>query len=142
MVGATPLYITVGMILEEGFPLDDLRKILLSMSTAAEKAGVRIVGGDTKVVKANETLTFEAPGKTGSAQVVSSAKLDKNIAAIQPHAWFAGFAPFDNPRIVLAVLVDHGGSGGAAAAPVARTIFERFFGITALETAPPRVSPE
>jgi len=50
MVGATPLYMTVGMILEEGFPLDDLKIILLSMSTAAEKAGVRIVGGDTKVV--------------------------------------------------------------------------------------------
>jgi len=50
MVGATPLYMTVGMILEEGFPLGDLKKILLSMSTAAEKAGVRIVGGDTKVV--------------------------------------------------------------------------------------------
>jgi hydrogenase expression/formation protein HypE len=41
---------TAGLILEEGFPLDDLKKILLSMSTAAEKAGVRIVGGDTKVV--------------------------------------------------------------------------------------------
>ena len=50
MVGATPLYMTAGLILEEGFPLDDLKKILLSMSTAAEKAGVRIVGGDTKVV--------------------------------------------------------------------------------------------
>ncbi|HZV45922.1 MAG TPA: hydrogenase expression/formation protein HypE [Thermodesulfovibrionales bacterium] len=50
MVGATPLYMTVGLILEEGFPLDDLKKILLSMSTAVEKAGVRIVGGDTKVV--------------------------------------------------------------------------------------------
>jgi hydrogenase expression/formation protein HypE len=50
MVGATPLYMTAGLILEEGFPLGDLKKILLSMSTAAEKAGVRIVGGDTKVV--------------------------------------------------------------------------------------------
>ena len=59
--------------------------------------------------------------------VVSSAKLTKGIDVIQPHAWFAGFAPLDNPRIVLAVLVDHGGSGGAAAAPLARAIFERFF---------------
>lgn len=50
MVGATPLYLTAGLILEEGFPVDDLRKILLSMSSAAEKSGVKIVGGDTKVV--------------------------------------------------------------------------------------------
>lgn len=66
-------------------------------------------------------------GKTGSAQVVSSQRLTRGIDAIQPHAWFAGFAPLDDPRIVLAVLVDHGGSGGAAAAPVARVIFEKFF---------------
>lgn len=50
MVGAKPLYITAGLILEEGFPLEDLRKILTSMSSAAEKAGIKIVGGDTKVV--------------------------------------------------------------------------------------------
>lgn len=50
MVGAKPLYMTTGLILEEGFPLDDLKKILTSMSDAAEKAGIKIVGGDTKVV--------------------------------------------------------------------------------------------
>jgi hydrogenase expression/formation protein HypE len=50
MVGAKPLYIMAGIILEEGFPIEDLKKILASMSEAAEKAGVKIVGGDTKVV--------------------------------------------------------------------------------------------
>jgi hydrogenase expression/formation protein HypE len=50
MVGAMPLYITVGFILEEGFPIDDLKKILASMAAAAEKADVKIVAGDTKVV--------------------------------------------------------------------------------------------
>lgn len=50
MVGAKPLYITVGFILEEGFPLEDLKKVLSSMSLAAEKADVKIVAGDTKVV--------------------------------------------------------------------------------------------
>lgn len=50
MVGARPLYLTTGLILEEGFPLADLKRILISMSAAAEKAGVKIVAGDTKVV--------------------------------------------------------------------------------------------
>lgn len=50
MVGATPLYITSGFILEEGFPFEDLKKILSSMSGAAEKSKVKIVAGDTKVV--------------------------------------------------------------------------------------------
>lgn len=84
---------------------------------------------------------LEVAGKTGSAQVVSSAKLSKDIESIQPHAWFAGFAPLDDPRIVLAVLVDHGGSGGGAAAPVARAILEKFFGRGLPETPLKRVSP-
>jgi hydrogenase expression/formation protein HypE len=48
--GAEPLYLTVGFVIEEGFPLSDLKKIIASMSAAAAKAGVKIVAGDTKVV--------------------------------------------------------------------------------------------
>lgn len=48
--GAIPKFLSVGFILEEGFPLDDLHKILLSMEVAAKKAGVLVVTGDTKVV--------------------------------------------------------------------------------------------
>jgi len=80
-------------------------------------------------------------GKTGSAQVVSSSKLKKDIDTIQPRAWFVGFAPLDNPRIVLAVLVDHGGSGGMAAAPVALSIFEKFFGREHPDPAVKKVTP-
>lgn len=50
MCGATPLYMSVGLILEEGFPVADLKKILESMKRAATEAGVQIVTGDTKVV--------------------------------------------------------------------------------------------
>lgn len=49
--GATPLYLSAGFILEEGLLLDDLKKIVKSMAKAAEKAGVTIVTGDTKVVE-------------------------------------------------------------------------------------------
>ncbi len=48
--GAEALYLTAGFIIEEGFPLADLRKIVASMAEASRKAGVRIVAGDTKVV--------------------------------------------------------------------------------------------
>jgi hydrogenase expression/formation protein HypE len=48
--GAEPLYLTAGFVIEEGFPFSDLKKIIASMSLAAEKAGVKIVAGDTKVV--------------------------------------------------------------------------------------------
>ena len=51
MRGARPLYLSVGFILEEGLPLDDLERIVASMAATAERAGVRIVAGDTKVVE-------------------------------------------------------------------------------------------
>ncbi len=48
--GAEPLYLTAGFVIEEGFPLADLKTIVASMTAAAAKAGVKIVAGDTKVV--------------------------------------------------------------------------------------------
>lgn len=51
MAGATPLYLSAGFILEEGFPIADLRRIVTSMANAARDAGVAIVTGDTKVVQ-------------------------------------------------------------------------------------------
>src|SRR5690242_12648564 len=51
MAGAEPLYLSAGFILEEGFPIADLRRIVASMAQAASDAGVSIVTGDTKVVQ-------------------------------------------------------------------------------------------
>ncbi len=51
MAGAQPLYLSVGFILEEGFPIADLRRIVASMAKAASEAGIAIVTGDTKVVQ-------------------------------------------------------------------------------------------
>lgn len=50
MCGARPLYLSVGFILEEGLPMDTLRRVVESMRAAAGAAGVRLVTGDTKVV--------------------------------------------------------------------------------------------
>src|SRR5690606_22220946 len=49
--GARPMYLSAAFVLEEGFPVADLRRIAASMASAAERAGVRIVTGDTKVVQ-------------------------------------------------------------------------------------------
>jgi len=50
MQGAVPLYLTLGLILEEGLPMEDLIRIMDSVSEAAQEAGVKVVAGDTKVV--------------------------------------------------------------------------------------------
>ena len=49
--GARPLYLSAGFVLEEGFPIEDLERIVHSMASAAKQAGVAIVTGDTKVVE-------------------------------------------------------------------------------------------
>ena len=51
MSGANPLYLTCGFIIEQGFPLKELKKIVQSMANAAREAGVKVVAGDTKVVE-------------------------------------------------------------------------------------------
>ena len=51
MLGATPLYLSASFILEEGFPLADLKRIVESMAAASREAGVPVVTGDTKVVE-------------------------------------------------------------------------------------------
>lgn len=50
MIGARPLWLSVGLILEEGLPMDELQRVLNSLKTTADAAGVTIVTGDTKVV--------------------------------------------------------------------------------------------
>jgi cell division protein FtsI/penicillin-binding protein 2 len=62
-------------------------------------------------------------GKTGTAQLVH----DSDDAGEQDHAWFAGYAPADDPRVVVVVLVERGGMGGRVAAPVARRVFADIF---------------
>lgn len=51
MLGAKPLYLTAGFILEEGLPMETLKLVVASMKSAADEAGVQIVAGDTKVVQ-------------------------------------------------------------------------------------------
>lgn len=67
-------------------------------------------------------------GKTGSAQVISrrvkSAAVDFKY---RDHAWFAAFAPIENPQIAVAVFLEHGGAGSSNAAPVAMEVIERYF---------------
>jgi penicillin-binding protein 2 len=68
-------------------------------------------------------------GKTGSTQVMSRESAERLARAgreVKTHSWFSGFAPRDHPKIVVTVLVEYGGGGGATAAPVAGRIFERF----------------
>jgi penicillin-binding protein 2 len=73
---------------------------------------------------------YVVAGKTGTAQVFTvsrSEKLtDKEPERLRDHAWFIAFAPVDAPRIAVAVLVENGGFGSAAAAPIARKVMDTY----------------
>ncbi len=65
-------------------------------------------------------------GKTGTAQTAHSAQVGEDPSRVwyfnRDHAWFAGFAPYKSPEIAIVVLIEHGGAGGRAAAPVAMQV--------------------
>ena len=69
-------------------------------------------------------------GKTGTAQVYSlkGEKYSEHRVEerLRDHAWFVAYAPADKPRIALAVLVENGGFGAQAAAPVARKVLDYY----------------
>lgn len=85
--------------------------------------------------RASRLDSFRVAGKTGTAQVVRLKDDDKNQKEkgtpyrFRDHALFVAYAPAEEPEIAVAVVIEHGGSGGAIAAPVARSIFEAYFGL-------------
>lgn len=73
-------------------------------------------------------------GKTGTAQVIAldadknSDKEDDIPVKFRDHAWFVSIAPVKKPRLAIAVLVEHGGHGGSAAAPIAKEMIKAYLG--------------
>lgn len=77
--------------------------------------------------KAMQSAPVPVAAKTGTAQYGGDGKT---------HAWFTAFAPYENPELVIAVLVEGGGEGGAAAQPVARAMIDAYFKPAAGPTSP------
>jgi penicillin-binding protein 2 len=74
-------------------------------------------------------------GKTGTAQVVAipedfrRGEMNRIPPKFRDHAWFVAYAPFEDPKISVVVLVEHGGFGAAAAAPIAKKIIEQYLNL-------------
>ncbi len=91
---------------------------------------VNEMGGTGNVLKRKEQ---DVCGKTGTAQVIGlpqdakERKLKRVSANFRDHALFVCFAPYGNPEIVVAVILENAGHGGSAAAPVARKVIDTYF---------------
>jgi penicillin-binding protein 2 len=101
---------------------DTLKRVHEALADVVNGAGG--TGGAAR----SQLLTIA--GKTGTAQVVEMkggyVKTEQLTYFNRDHAWFVSYAPVDNPQIAIAVLVEHGGHGGDAAAPMAKKVFEKF----------------
>lgn len=98
-------------------------KTLLELRSAL--AGVVNEPGGTAHAAATPLATVA--GKTGTAQVIAQKVAGRRLSGdTRDHAWFVAFAPVENPKIAVAVVVEHGGHGGSAAAPIAKKVIEEY----------------
>jgi penicillin-binding protein 2 len=91
-----------------------------ALAAVAQALGTVPTGGTATSAFAGFPLDrFPVAGKTGTA----------DLPPLAPFAWFASYAPAGDPRYVVVVMVEQGGHGGESAAPVARVIYQKLFGL-------------
>ena len=109
-----------------------IRSIAMKQETLnrVQKALADVVHGPGGTGGAARSPAIQVAGKTGTAQVIEmkSAYLKSEQLSYfnRDHAWFVSYAPVEKPQIAIAVLVEHGGHGGEAAAPMAKKVYEKF----------------
>ena len=97
-----------------------------------QNAMVNVVHGPTGTARRiGRDATYKIAGKTGTAQVFGLGQdeeydAEKIAKKLRDHALFIAYAPADNPTIAIAVVVENGGSGSSAAAPVARQVLDAY----------------
>jgi penicillin-binding protein 2 len=107
-------------VVEEDYPIQESTVDIVRTAMW----GVVNEGGTGVIAKVDG---FEVGGKTGTAQVVGGKDAGKLKKEFKENAWFVGFAPYRNPEIVVAALIQNGGWGAEAAAPVAHAVLETYY---------------
>jgi penicillin-binding protein 2 len=113
-------------------PTKGERKIPMAHATlqVVRDGLVGVVAEPRGTAHASQSKLVSMAGKTGTAQVVVIKQGDsvrkKLKKEVDDHAWFVAYAPVEQPKIAVAVLVEHGGHGGSAAAPIAKKVVESY----------------
>jgi len=121
--------VTPQKVIEENWSAASLRAVRSGMEAVVNDPGGTAFRSRLKgVVYAGKTGTSQVVGRRGDKAADTSRRESRD------HALFIAYAPAAAPEIAVAVVVEHGGHGGSAAAPIAKAIFEAYFGI---EPEPP-----
>jgi penicillin-binding protein 2 len=101
------------------------------------KRGMREVVVNGTATDIFEGFAIPSAGKTGTAEYCDDIAREKNICvpgSWPAHAWYVGYAPFDNPEIAVVAFVYNGDEGARLAAPVVRAVMEGYFELNAIDT--------
>lgn len=130
-----------GAVIREYRP-EEIRTIPLKESTLQNlrTALADVVNSGEGTGGAAKSQIVQIAGKTGTAQVAemkgATVKSENLAYLVRDHAWFVSYAPAEKPEIAVVVLVEHGGHGGSAAAPMAKKVIEKYMSVHK-ETEPP-----
>jgi penicillin-binding protein 2 len=125
------------------YPPVELGRANVSQKTLQiiQEALKEAVNGPRGTGSACSLKDVKVAGKTGTAQVVAMpedfkrGEMNRIPLKFRDHAWFVAYAPFEDPKISVVVLVEHGGFGASAAAPIAKKVIERYLN---LSPSPPK----
>ena len=115
---------------EDRIPSSERRTVVPARFFETVIEGMWLSTNDGGTSQAARIEGLDVCGKTGSVQTIGRETVERlrpGGKAVKTHSWFTGFAPRNDPRIVVTVLVEYGGGGGAISAPIAGRIFGDFF---------------
>ena len=118
----------------EGLDSDDWERMIKAMEDVVHLGNQGFRGNGTAWAYIGQDIPYKMAGKSGTAQVVEIKQGEEYSEeelkeSEKNHAWFIAFAPIKNPKIAVAVLVEHGGGGSSVAGPVARKVVDSYLAV-------------
>ncbi len=134
-----------GNVVRRFMPQEERRLPFSAEHLALVRQGLfRVVNEDGGTAFKSRLESVVMGGKTGTAEAAQTRRgASPEVAAWlrEDHAWFVGYAPADSPEIVVVVFIEHGGSGGKEAAPIAAAIVQEYFARGLSRTRPDAEPP-
>ncbi len=122
---------------ERGFATSE-KKVVESWVVDLVKQAMRKVVVDGTASTIFEGMSIPTAGKTGTAEYCDNVAQANNRCTFgnwPAHAWYVGYAPFDDPEIAVVAFVYNGGEGSTVAAPIVRQVMETYFELKAIDAA-------
>jgi penicillin-binding protein 2 len=122
---------------QDQFPTEE-KKVVQPWVVQLAKQGMRMAVTEGTAERPFAGSTVESAGKTGTAEYCDNIAQSKNLCTPgnwPAHAWYVGYAPYDDPEIAVVAFVYNGGEGASVSAPIVRQVIEAYFELKAIDEA-------